>query len=45
MNPHLSSSGREFHERREGGKPGTELEEHPFLAGRTSLADGRQAGD
>lgn len=30
---HLSSNGRKFHERREGGEAGTEREEHPFLAG------------
>jgi len=29
----ISSSGRKFHERREGGEAGTEREEHPFLAG------------
>jgi len=29
----LSSSGRKFHKRREGGEAGTEREEHPFLAG------------
>ena len=33
MISHLSSSGRKFHERREGGEAGTEREEHPFLAG------------
>ena len=30
---HLSSCGRKFHKCREGGKPGTEREEHPFLTG------------
>ena len=33
MISHLGSSGRKFHERREGGEAGTEREEHPFLAG------------
>ena len=33
MNPHLSSSGRKFHESRKGGEAGTEREEQPFLAG------------
>jgi hypothetical protein len=31
MNPHLSSSGRKFHESRKGGEAGTERDEHPFL--------------
>ena len=30
---HLISSGRKFHERREGGEAGTKRKEHPFLAG------------
>ena len=33
MISHLSSSGRKFHERREGGEAGAEREEHSFLTG------------